>query len=108
MQADGQRVLSAYQSENEQLRRQANERRTPAPTPGPGALYGPTGPQAYQRPDGAATAQKGASGLGGPPAVKIVSFPGGQGGTASRGENGNPPYPTRLKERKGVGVGKGG
>src|SRR3546814_4995920 len=55
MQADGQRVLSAYQSENEQLRRQANERRTPAPTPGPGALYGPTGPQAYQRPDGAAT-----------------------------------------------------
>src|SRR3546814_11758948 len=60
MQADGQRVLSAYQSENEQLRRQANERRTPAPTPGPGALPRPTGPQAYQPPDGAAPPQKGA------------------------------------------------
>src|SRR3546814_15361941 len=64
----------------------------PAPAPGPGALYGPTGPQAYQRPDGAATAQKGASGLGGPPEVKLVSFAGGQGGTASRVEKGNTLY----------------
>src|SRR3546814_14996769 len=30
MQADGQRVLSAYQSENEQLRRQISERQTAA------------------------------------------------------------------------------
>src|SRR3546814_7665283 len=53
MQADGQRVLSAYQSENEQLRRQISERQAAAaPAPGPAALYGPIGPQGYQRPDG--------------------------------------------------------
>src|SRR3546814_4403896 len=40
MQADGQRVLSAYQSENEQLRRQISERQAAAaPAPGPAALY---------------------------------------------------------------------
>lgn len=92
MQADGQRVLSAYQSENEQLRRQVNERRSPAPAPGPGALYGPAGPQAYQRPDAAAIAQKGTAGLGGPPEVKLVSFSSGPGGTASRVEKGNTLY----------------
>ncbi|WP_430984428.1 hypothetical protein, partial [Escherichia coli] len=41
MQADGQRVLSAYQAENEQLRKQLNERPSaPPPAPGPAALYG--------------------------------------------------------------------
>src|SRR3546814_14473779 len=67
MQADGQRVLSAYQSEHAQLRRQVNERRTPAPAPGPGALYGPTGPQAYQRPAGADTTTPGPNRLRRPP-----------------------------------------
>ncbi|MFX7845291.1 hypothetical protein ABTK14_23840, partial [Acinetobacter baumannii] len=44
MRADGSRVLSAYQQENEALRRQvASARTTPAPAPatGPGAMYGP-------------------------------------------------------------------
>src|SRR3546814_20636815 len=34
----------------------------------------------------------GANGLGGPPEVKLVSFAGGQGGTASRVEKGNTLY----------------
>lgn len=92
MQADGQRVLSAYQSENEQLRRQVNERRTPAPAPGPGALYGPTGPQSYQRPDATLNAEKAVAGRGGPPEVKLVSFASTPGGTASRVEKGNTLY----------------
>lgn len=92
MQADGQRVLTAYQSENEQLRRQVNERRTPAPPPGPGALYGADGPQVYQRPPGAADMQKGVVGLSGAPEVKLISFANGPGGTASRVEKGNTLY----------------
>lgn len=91
MQADGQRVVSAYQSENEQLRRQVNERH-PAPAPGPGALYGPSGPQAYQRPDGAGPPEKMPAGLGNMPEVKLVNFAGGPGGTASRVEKGNTLY----------------
>ena len=89
MQADGQRVLSAYQSENEQLRRQVNERRRRRHRPPvQAALYGPTGPQVYQRPDGAVGAQKGAAGLGGPPEVKIVSFSGGPGRDCVAGREG--------------------
>ncbi len=80
MQADGQRVLSAYQAENEQLRRQINARpaATP-PAPGPAALYGPNGPQAYQRPDGPpARAARGP--VGRQPEVKLVSFNDGRDG----------------------------
>ena len=56
MQADGARVLSAYQQENDQLRREvATSRATPPPVPGPAAMYGPGGTQSYQRPDAAAT-----------------------------------------------------
>ena len=90
MQADGQRVLSAYQAENDQLRRQVSQAR-PAPPAGPGALYGPGGTQAYQRPEGS-------QGNGAPLAVaranevKMVSFAGGEGGTASKVERGNTVY----------------
>lgn len=92
MQADGQRVLSAYQAENEQLRRQINERRTAAPpAPGPGALYGPNGPQAYQRPDGAAGGP-GRAAAGGPSEVKLVSFSSGETGNATRVAKGNTTY----------------
>lgn len=91
MQADGQRVLSAYQSENEQLRRQIAERRTPAPAPGPAALYGPGGPQAYQRPETAG------GGRATPPMamgseVKLVSFSTADNGTATRVAKGNTVY----------------
>ena len=92
MQADGQRVLSAYQAENEQLRRQINERRTaPPPAPGPAALYGPNGPQAYQRPDGAAGGP-GRAAAGGPSEVKLVSFSSGETGNATRVAKGNTTY----------------
>ena len=92
MQADGQRVLSAYQAENEQLRQQVAARQSaPAPAPGPAALYGPNGPQAYQRPDGPGGAR-----AGGPvPAsneVKLVNFTTTDGGTASRIAKGSTTY----------------
>lgn len=92
MQADGQRVLSAYQAENEQLRRQVADRRTaPAPTPGPAAMYGPYGPQAYQRPDGQGGAQ-GAAPVAAPAEVKLVNFTTADGGTATRVAKGNTVY----------------
>ena len=85
MTADGQRVVSAYQSENEQLRRQVNERAAPAPPqPGPASLYGP-GMPTYQRPDMA-----GATGPGSSPArsseVKMVSFSAAGSSPASKAE----------------------
>ena len=91
MQADGQRVLSAYQSENEQLRRQVNEHRSPAPVAaGPAALYGPNGPQSYQRPDGAG------GGAAGPmraaSEVKLVNFSVVDTGHATRVAKGNTVY----------------
>lgn len=91
MTSDGQRVVSAYQSENEQLRRQINERAAPAaPPPGPAALYG-SGMPTYQRPDMA-----GAAGPGSPPArsseVKMVSFSNANSGTATKVEKGSTVY----------------
>lgn len=91
MTSDGQRVVSAYQSENEQLRRQINDRAAPAgPVPGPAALYG-AGMPTYQRPDAAGAAVPGL-----PPArpseVKMVSFTSGNTGTASKVEKGNTVY----------------
>ncbi|MGF7151633.1 conjugal transfer pilus assembly protein TraB [Sphingomonas zeicaulis] len=93
MQADGQRVVSAYQEENEQLRRQLAERRTapPPPAAGPAAMYGPNGPQAYERPGSAAG--KGAL----PPAmpggeVKTIAFQSTKGGTAKPVEAGTTVY----------------
>lgn len=91
MQADGQRVLSAYQAENEQLRRQVADRTAaPAPAPGPAALYGPNGPQAYQRPD----ATGGARGLppGGSSEVKLVNFTSADTGNATRVAKGTTVY----------------
>lgn len=91
MQADGQRVLSAYQAENDQLRKQVSDKRaTPPPPPGPAALYGPAGTQAYQRPDGAG---KGAP-VSGPMGaeVKMVSFQSADGGTASKVAKGTTVY----------------
>jgi conjugal transfer pilus assembly protein TraB len=91
MQADGQRVLSAYQAENEQLRRQVNERRTPAPAPGPAALYGPNGPQAYQRPD-AGGAVRGTLPVSAASEVKLVNFTTAESGNATRVAKGNTTY----------------
>lgn len=92
MSSDGQRVLSAYQSENEQLRKQVNERvsEPSPPVAGPTAMYGPGGAALYQRP-----------GMAGPgpdmaPArlseVKMVSFGAADTGTASKVAKGNTVY----------------
>ena len=91
MSADGQRVLSAYQSENEQLRRQVNDKASApqAPPPGPAAMYGPGGTALYQRADA------------GPPSapapvqmseVKMVTFGSADTGTATRVSKGNTVY----------------
>ena len=91
MQADGARVLSAYQAENDQLKRQiADKRAAPPPAPGPGAMYGPNGTQAYQRPDGAAGARLAEMGRGSE--VKMVSFSTADTGTASKVAKGNTVY----------------
>ncbi|RIA46279.1 conjugal transfer pilus assembly protein TraB [Hephaestia caeni] len=87
MAADGQRVLSAYQQENEQLRAQVNGQRAapvPAPSPGPAAMYGSGSPGTYQQPQAAvATAPAPVS------QVKVVAF---ETGGAVRAERGNTVY----------------
>jgi conjugal transfer pilus assembly protein TraB len=93
MQADGQRVLSAYQAENEQLRKQINDRPAAAPpAPGPAAMYGPRGPQAYQRPDGAGAGPDGAIPAGRTAEVKMVSFTTADTGMASKVAKGTTTY----------------
>ncbi|WP_230771717.1 TraB/VirB10 family protein [Sphingomonas sp. Leaf4] len=88
MASDGQRVLSAYQTENEQLRRQINEAPPPsAPPPGPAAMYGPGGPSAYQ-PSQAPAPMAAAPVPVRVNEVKLISF-GDAGGTATRVEKGN-------------------
>lgn len=89
LQADGARVFSAYQAENERLKREVTEQRAAPPAPGPAALYGTGGTQAYKRPEEAS---------GGAPApmasaeVKMVNFQTADTGTASRVAKGNTVY----------------
>lgn len=91
MQADGARVLTAYQQENEQLRREvATSRTAPPPAPGPSAMYGPNGTQGYQRPDGG-TAPK-IPPMSGGAEVKMVSFQTADSGTATRVAKGTTTY----------------
>lgn len=98
MSADGQRVVTAYQVENEQLRRQINDRPAPAPVPGPAAMYRPGGQPLYQRADGKGGAAPG----GDAPApsraheIKLVSFTTADSGTAKRVERGNTVYTDSL------------
>lgn len=86
MRADGSRVVSAYQQENEVLRRQvASARAAPAPVAGPAAMYGPNGTQAYQRPDGTNAPGSGRPlPISGGAEVKLVSFQTADTGTATR------------------------
>lgn len=91
MQADGARVLSAYQQENDQLRQQVASRpAAPAPAPGPAAMYGPNGTQGYQRPDGAAAPRMTPVSSGAE--VKMVSFQTADAGTATRVAKGTTTY----------------
>lgn len=91
MQADGARVLTAYQQENEQLRREvASSRAAPPPTPGPSAMYGPNGTQGYQRPDG--TSAPKIAPIGNGAEVKMVSFQTADAGMATRVAKGTTTY----------------
>ncbi len=93
MQADGARVLGAYQAENERLRREVADKQAAPPPPGPSAMYGPNGTQAYEKPDDAAAAQGGRPGaVGGLAEVKTVSFQTADAGTASKVAKGNTVY----------------
>jgi conjugal transfer pilus assembly protein TraB len=90
MSSDGQRVLSAYQTENEALKSQiASTPAAPAAPPGPTALYGPGSPALYQQAGGPSAAGIAAS-L--PREVKTVSFTSGPGGNATRAERGTTVY----------------
>lgn len=90
MQADGQRVLSAYQAENDQLKRQIADKRSPVPLPGPTALYGPTGTPTYQRPDAPGKGEPSTMQSG--PAVKLVNFQASDAGDASKVGKGTTVY----------------
>ncbi|MGB3470897.1 MAG: TrbI/VirB10 family protein [Erythrobacter sp.] len=86
MAVDGQRVVSAYQTENDQLRQQiSNRAATPAP---PVAMYGPTGAAggraAVPHAGAAAAAAAPASSPYSPRSIKLVAFEGGQSGNATR------------------------
>ena len=91
MRADGARVLSAYQAENDQLRRQvATKTAAPPPAPGPSAMYGPNGVQNYQRPDVGPAGRPMPVGNG--VEVKMVSFQTADSGTATRVAKGTTTY----------------
>jgi conjugal transfer pilus assembly protein TraB len=92
MSSDGQKVLSAYQTENEGLKSQlaaAQASPPPASLVGPSGLYGSGSPSTYQQPGGGPTVAV-APAL--PREVKTVSFSSGSGGNASRAERGTTVY----------------
>jgi conjugal transfer pilus assembly protein TraB len=92
MATDGQRVVSAYQTENEQLRQQLAQRAAQPLLP-PAATYGPGGP-----PAGRAVSQGeagAAAGAGSPHAlrsIKLVAFEAGPPGTGTRISGGSASY----------------
>ena len=94
MSADGQRVVSAYQSENEQLRRQMNDRAAePVAAPGPQAMYGPGSSALYPRSGGPAASGPSPE-LPSPrlSEVNMMSFGTAAGGTASKIAKGSTVY----------------
>jgi conjugal transfer pilus assembly protein TraB len=90
MSTDGQKVLSAYQTENDQLKSQlATVQSAPAarpPAAGPTALYGSGSPSLYQQQGGAPAP------VALPREVRTVSFTSGPGGNANRAERGTTVY----------------
>jgi conjugal transfer pilus assembly protein TraB len=90
MASDGQRVLTAYQTENEQLKAQvAAAQSAPPPRAGPSALYGAGSAPTYQASGVPGALPAVAAAL--PREVKTVSFTSG-GGNASRAERGTTVY----------------
>ncbi|MBA4082855.1 MAG: conjugal transfer protein TraB, partial [Erythrobacter sp.] len=94
MATDGQRVVGAYQTENDQLRQQLAQRAA-APMP-PQGMYGPTGPAVGRTgPQGGAGAAAAAAVAGSPyspRSIKLVAFEGGPSGTATRISGGSTSY----------------
>ena len=87
MASDGQRVLSAYQTENEQLKAQvAAAQSAPPPRAGPTALYGASSAPVYQAAGAPGLLPAVAAAM--PREVKTVSFASGPGGNANRAERG--------------------
>ena len=88
MSSDGQRVLSAYQTENETLKSQLASAQSAPPPPPPSAtaLYGRGSPPMFQPPAG--TAETAPVRVAPPREVKTVAFTSGPGGNASRAERG--------------------
>ncbi|MEP3145530.1 TraB/VirB10 family protein [Qipengyuania citrea] len=92
MASDGQRVMSAYEQENNQLRQQLAQRSAPA---APAPMYGPTPARAAPapaNPAGAAALAAASSSPFGPRSIKMVSFEGGPAGTATRISGGTTSY----------------
>lgn len=87
MSADGQKVLSAYQTENEGLKSQlaSAQAAPPPPPPSATAMYGRGSPPIYQSPNGP---DAGPVRVSLPREVKTVSFTSGSGGNATRAERG--------------------
>ncbi|MDR6790108.1 conjugal transfer pilus assembly protein TraB [Sphingomonas sp. BE138] len=84
MATDGQRVMGAYQQENDQLRKQLADRSSaPAPVALPAQMYGPGQPN-YRGPGAPATAGDVAASVAASRQIKLVSFEGGPAGTATR------------------------
>jgi conjugal transfer pilus assembly protein TraB len=95
MATDGQRVVSAYQTENDQLRQQLAQRAAVSMPP-PQGMYGPTGPAAGRgAPQGGAGAAAAAAVAGSPyspRSIKLVAFEGGSSGTGTRISGGSTSY----------------
>jgi conjugal transfer pilus assembly protein TraB len=90
MATDGQRVVSAYQTENDQLRQQLAQRA--AAPPSPQGMYGPIGPAAVR---GAPQGGAGAAAAGSPyspRSIKLVAFEGVPSGTGTRISGGSTSY----------------
>ena len=91
MASDGQRVLSAYQTENEQLKAQVAAAQTaPAPRAGASSLYGAGSAPVYQATGAPGVLPAVAAAM--PREVKTVSFTSGPGGNATRAERGTTVY----------------
>lgn len=87
MASDGQRVLSAYQTENERLKSQVSAAQSaPPPLAGPASLYGRGSLPSYQAMAPANPIVPAAPAL--PREVKTVSFNSGALGNATRAERG--------------------
>ena len=94
MASDGQRVMGAYQQENDQLRQQLSQARSaPAAPPVPAPMYGPMGPQNFRGPVAPMTpGEAAAAAVASSRQIKLVSFEGGPAGTATRISGGTTSY----------------